>query len=131
MKQRLAHISFLVRDYDEALRFFVEGLNWVCLADEDQGRKRWVCVAPKGAQTGLILARADTPAQAALIGNQHGGRVGFFLHTDDFGATADLIKRAGGQFCEDPREEVYGRVAVWRDPWGNLWDLIQTKVEAS
>ena len=120
---RLALVALLVPDYDDALRFFVDGLGWSCTADEDQGRKRWVTVRPEGGAH-LLLARAEG-AQRAAIGRQFGGRVGLFLHTDDFGRDAARIEAAGGAFEEAPRREPYGTVAVWRDPWGNRWDLIQ------
>jgi predicted enzyme related to lactoylglutathione lyase len=118
-------VTFLVPDYDEGLRFFVDGLGWSCLADEDQGRKRWVTVAPPGGGTGLVLARATSDSQEAALGRQTGDRVGFFLDTTDFDADAARIVAAGGRFLEDPRDEAYGRVGQWRDPWGNRWDLIR------
>ena len=120
---RLATVALLVPDYDGALRFFVGGLGWTCTADEDQGRKRWVTVAPPGGGASLLLARAQG-AQAGGIGRQFAGRVGLFLQTDDFARDAARIEAAGGRFEETPRDEPYGRVAVWRDPWGNRWDLI-------
>ncbi|KIT16059.1 VOC family protein [Jannaschia aquimarina] len=120
---KLGLFALLVPDYDPALAFFVGGLGWTCLVDEDQGRKRWVVVeAPAGGK--LLLARAEG-AQRDAIGTQFGGRVGLFLETDDFDRDAVAIKAAGGHFEEAPRDEPYGRVAVWRDPWGNRWDLIQ------
>ena len=121
----LRHVTLLVDDYDSGLRFFVIGLGWTCLCDIDQGRKRWVTVAPPGgAVTSLVLAVPTTEAQRAAIGAQAGDRVGFFLETDDFDRDAARIVVAGGLFLEPPRDEVYGRVAQWRDPWGNLWDLL-------
>jgi predicted enzyme related to lactoylglutathione lyase len=121
----LSLVTFLVPDYDAGLRFFIDGLGWTCTADIDQGRKRWVTVASPGGGTGLVLAQPTTEAQRGALGAQTGGRVGFFLSTDDFHADAARIVAAGGVFLEAPRDEVYGRVAQWRDPWGNLWDLIQ------
>ena len=120
---RLSHVALLVPDYAAGLRFFVDGLGWTVLADVDQGRKRWVEVAPPGGGAALVLARAEG-AQRPAIGGQHGGRVGFFLRTDDFARDARRIRAAGGVFEGPPRDESYGRVAVWRDPWGNRWDLI-------
>ena len=102
--------------------------NWALTrrADIDLGDgKRWVMVAPSGAQTAVLLARADTPAQVAAIGNQTGGRVGFFLHTDDFATDHARLVAAGVHFEEEPRHESYGSVAVWVDPFGNRWDLLQ------
>ena len=123
---RLATITLVVPDYDAGLAFFVDGLGWSCLADIDQGRKRWVTVSPD-AQSGavLLLAQASTDAQRGAIGAQAGGRVAFFLETTDFDGDAARITAAGGTFLENPRDEPYGRVAQWRDPWGNPWDLIQ------
>ena len=129
----LGLVTLLVPDYDDALSFFVEGLGWHCLADEDQGTKRWVTVAPaetsadtpaRPGASALLLARPTTPAQLAATGNQTGGRVGFFLMTRDFARDRARIEAAGGTFLEVPRTEPYGTVAQWRDPWGNLWDLI-------
>lgn len=127
---RLALVTLLVPDYDVGIAFFVEGLGWRLLSDEDQGRKRWVTVAPLPATassegTAFLLAVATSTSQAVAFGQQTGDRVGFFLHTDDFARDAARITAAGGTFIEDPRHEPYGIVAQWRDPWGNLWDLIQ------
>jgi predicted enzyme related to lactoylglutathione lyase len=96
------------------------------VADEYQGRKRWVVVSP-GGSTDVLLAEASTPAQVAAIGNQTGGRVGFFLHTDDFAGDHARMTAAGVVFREAPRHEPYGTVAVFADPWGNTWDLLQPK----
>ena len=115
-------MALLVPGYDEGLAFF-RALGWSVTADRDEGRKRWVTVAPPGGGVELLLARADG-AQAEAVGRQFGGRVGLFLRTDDFDADAARIEAAGGAFEEAPRDEPYGRVAVWRDPWGNRWDLI-------
>lgn len=122
---RLEAVALLVPDYEEGLRFFVEGLGFHLLADEDQGGgKRWVLVGPPDGGTPLLLARAVGPDQSAAVGHQHGGRVGFFLRTDDFGAARSRLLAAGASFEEEPRRETYGTVAVWRDPWGNRWDLL-------
>ncbi len=125
MRQTIA--TLLVPDYDAGIRFFVDGLGWTLLADEDQGRKRWVTVAPSPDGPALLLARASTPAQQDALGNQTGGRVAFFLQTDDFARDAARITAAGGLLIEAPRSEPYGTVAQWRDPWGNLWDLIEPR----
>ena len=122
---RLQAVSFLVPDYDVGIAFFVDRLGWRLAADEDQGGgKRWVLVEPPGGGTALLLARATGPDQEAGVGRQAGGRVGFFLRTEDFEATHARMLEAGVTFVEPPRSEPYGTVAVWRDPWGNRWDLL-------
>ena len=121
---RLGAVALIVPDYDEAIRFFTAA-GFHLTADIDQGRKRWVTVEPPGGGCRLVLARADTPAQTAAIGAQGAGRVWLFLETEDFAATAARLTAAGARFEETPREEPYGTVAVWRDPFGNRWDLIQ------
>ena len=126
MAQSIDTVALIVPDYDAAIAFYAGRLGWTLLADEAQGPgRRWVVVAPPGG-TGarLLLARADGPAQAAAIGNQTGGRVGFFLTTDDFARDHAAMLAAGVTFEEAPRHEAYGTVAVWRDPFGNRWDLI-------
>lgn len=125
--QRLAAISILVPDYEAGLAFYVDRLGFSLLEDVDQGRKRWITLAPKGGETGgrIVLARADDARQRALIGGQGGGRVWLFLETDDFARDHAAMLAAGVQFEEDPRQESYGTVAVWRDPFGNRWDLVQ------
>jgi catechol 2,3-dioxygenase-like lactoylglutathione lyase family enzyme len=125
MPNRLAHITFLVPDYDAGLRFF-RAIGWECREDTDMGGgKRWVRMAAPGAGTELLLARAVDDRQAAAVGSQGGGRVWLFLETDDFDADHARLLAAGATFEEPPRLEPYGRVAVWADPWGNRWDLIQ------
>ena len=126
-RAQLASVAFLVPDYDQAIAFFVDGLGWTLTADIDQGRKRWVTVQPPGGGAQLVLARADTDAQTAAIGNQAGGRVWLFMHTDDFARDHARMLAAGARFEESPRHEPYGTVAVWRDPWGNRWDLIEPR----
>jgi catechol 2,3-dioxygenase-like lactoylglutathione lyase family enzyme len=122
----IAALALVVPDYDAAIAFFVGGLGFDLLDDIDQGRKRWVRVAPPGGQgAALVLARAEGTRQRAAIGDQAGGRVFLFLETADFARDAARITAAGGRFEEAPRDEAYGRVAVWRDPFGNRWDLIQ------
>jgi catechol 2,3-dioxygenase-like lactoylglutathione lyase family enzyme len=122
---RIATLALVVPEYDEGIAFFVGGLGFDLLEDIDQGHKRWVRVAPPGGGVALLLAQAAGPRQTAAIGDQAGGRVFLFLETDDFDGTHARLTRAGAQFMEPPRDEPYGRVAVWRDPFGNLWDLIQ------
>jgi predicted enzyme related to lactoylglutathione lyase len=120
---RLAAVTVIVPDYEEGIAFFESGLGWRLTADEDQGHKRWVTVDAGGVE--VVLARADGPVQRAATGAQFGGRVGLFLRTNDFRRDAARIEAAGGRFEEGPRREAYGTVAVWRDPWGNRWDLIE------
>ncbi len=121
----LTTLALLVPDYDTAIAFYVAGLGFDLLEDVDQGTKRWVRVSPAGGGAALLLARAEGPRQTAAIGDQAGGRVFLFLQTDDFDRDALRITAAGGVFEESPRDEPYGRVAVWRDPFGNRWDLIE------
>ncbi len=122
---RLAALSLVVPDYAPALAFYVAGLGFRVIEDIDQGRKRWITIAPPGGGPQLVLARAEGAAQAAAVGNQAGGRVFLFLQTRDFARDQAAILAAGGRFEEEPRHESYGTVAVWRDPFGNRWDLIQ------
>lgn len=128
----MLHISsfaIVVPEYDEGLDFYVHRLGFSLIEDTDMGHgKRWVLIAPSpDAQTRILLARADGDRQKASIGTQTGGRVGFFLHSDDFDADFLRLSTAGVEFEEAPRNEVYGKVVVWRDPWGNRWDLMQLK----
>lgn len=117
--------SLLVPDYDEALAFF-GNIGFRCLEDTDLGgAKRWVRIAPPSGETEILLARAANERQIAAIGEQGGGRVWLFLETEDFDADYRMMQAAGVQFEEAPRDEPYGRVAVWADPWGNRWDLIE------
>lgn len=122
---RLAALTLVVPGYAEGIAFFCTGLGFDRIDDVDQGSKRWVTIrAPQGGPL-LVLGRAETDAQRAAIGSQAGGRVWLFLETDDFARDAARITEAGGVFEETPRHEPYGTVAVWRDPFGNRWDLIQ------
>ena len=127
MKRTIARITLVVPDYDAAIAFYCGALGFDLLEDSDMGEgKRWVAVRPKGAtETSLLIARAVDDAQAASIGRQTGGRVGFFLHTDDFSRDHAAMSAAGVVFREAPRVEPYGTVAVFEDPFGNLWDLLQ------
>ena len=129
MEKHIAAISLLVRDYDEAIAYYTQKLGFVLLEDTDRGGgKRWVRMAPPGnARFNLLLAQAATPRQEAAIGDQHGGRVGFFLHTDDFARDHARLVAAGARFEEQPRHEDYGSVAVFRDLYGNRWDLIEPR----
>lgn len=121
----ISAVTLVVSDYDTAIDFYVGKLGWDLLEDIPQGAKRWVTIAPRGGQCRLLLARADGDSQQAAIGNQTGGRVGFFLTTDDFARDHSAMTAAGVTFREQPRSEPYGTVAVWEDPFGNLWDLIE------
>jgi catechol 2,3-dioxygenase-like lactoylglutathione lyase family enzyme len=129
MSRTLAAVTFVVRDYDEAIAFFTGVLRFTLVEDTPLGGgKRWVRVAPRGAaETTLLLARAVTPEQLAHVGDQTGGRVSFFLHTDDFEADYGHLQSHGVRFTESPREEAYGRVVVFLDLYGNKWDLIGPK----
>jgi catechol 2,3-dioxygenase-like lactoylglutathione lyase family enzyme len=125
----LDKITIVVDDYDQAIEFFAGVLGFDLVEDSpsltNDGRpKRWVVVRPPGGQTALLLARADGERQAAAVGNQAGGRVGFFLRVDDFDTACRRMTAAGVEFLTAPRTEPYGRVAVFADPWGNRWDLL-------
>jgi len=126
MQQSLHAATLVVPDYDDAIAFYTKTLRFHLIQDVVLGDgKRWVLVTPPGGGAGLVLAKADGADQQAAIGNQTGGRVGFFLSTDNFARDhADLLSN-GVLFEEDPRYEPYGIVAVWQDPFGNRWDLIQ------
>ncbi|NTT85683.1 VOC family protein [Tabrizicola fusiformis] len=122
---RLAALSLIVPDYDPAIAFFRAALGFEVTEDIPQGAKRWVTLEGPGGGARLVLARAEGAAQQAAIGAQGGGRVWLFVQTDDFARDAARLTAAGAIFEEAPRHETYGIVAVWRDPWGNRWDLIQ------
>ncbi len=126
----LALVTLVVADYDEAIAFYTDALGFRLAEDADRGGgRRWVVVRPPGAAegTGLLLARAEGGAQRASIGAQTGGRVGFFLHTDDFARDHARMTAAGVAFLEEPRHEPYGTVAVFEDLYGNRWDLMQPR----
>jgi catechol 2,3-dioxygenase-like lactoylglutathione lyase family enzyme len=128
MQQAIAHVSLLVREYDEAIDFYVGTLGFRQLEDSPRPAegKRWVVVAPPGPpSSSLLLARASTPEQRGLIGNQTGGRVFLFLRTDDFWRDYERYSSAGVEFVRAPSVEAYGTVAVFKDLYGNLWDLLQ------
>ncbi|MBA3862349.1 MAG: extradiol dioxygenase [Alphaproteobacteria bacterium HGW-Alphaproteobacteria-9] len=127
---QLALTTLVVPDYDAGIAFFVGTLGFDLIEDSDLGSsKRWVVVG--GADGGrLLIAKATTDTQSAAIGNQTGGRVGFFAHTDDFAGTQARLVDAGILFHEQPRHESYGTVAVFSDPFGNRWDLIEPKEPA-
>jgi catechol 2,3-dioxygenase-like lactoylglutathione lyase family enzyme len=129
MNRKLAHVAVVVRDYDEAIAFYTRVLGFRLVEDTDLGGgKRWVLVSP-GSVDGcyVLLAQAANAHQAARIGNQTGGRVFLFLHTDDFWRDYNALRGHAVEFVREPKEEPYGTVAVFRDLYGNLWDLIQRK----
>lgn len=128
MKQSLGLVSLVVRDYDEALAFFVGALGFRLVEDTvvPEQAKRWVVVSPPGAsESQLLLARASTPEQEARIGSQTGGRVFLFLYTDDFWRDYEAYRARGVEFVREPRTEPYGTVAVFLDLYGNMWDLLE------
>ena len=127
MPQHLGAATIIVRDYDEAIAFYVGKMGFTLFEDTPIGDKRWVMVGPKGGQTRLLLARAASPREEAAIGAQFAGRVGFFLHTDNFSRDHAAYIAVGIKFHEAPRFEPYGTVAVFEDLYGNEWDLIEPK----
>lgn len=128
MNRRIALVTLVVADYDEAIAWYTVKLGFQLLEDIDQGHKRWVVVGPAdGSGAALLLARAGDEEQRGRIGNQTGGRVGFFLHTDDFRRDHAAMTGRGVEFLEAPREESYATVAVFRDLYGNTWDLLEPK----
>ena len=133
MQQYLGLVALVVRDYDEALQFYVDTLGFTLVEDTHVPAqdKRWVVVSPPGADGNqsakLLLARAVGDEQSSRIGNQTGGRVFLFLYTDDFERDYQTYQRRGVEFVRPPKQEAYGTVAVFRDPYGNLWDLLQVQ----
>jgi catechol 2,3-dioxygenase-like lactoylglutathione lyase family enzyme len=130
MKQAIGLVALVVRDYDEALAFYVGRLGFGLVEDTPvpEQKKRWVVVSPPGAtESRLLLARAVGDEQSSRIGNQTGGRVFLFLQTDDFWRDFNAYTAKGVEFVRPPAEQPYGTVAVFRDPYGNLWDLVQMK----
>jgi len=131
MEQRISLVTYLVKSYDEAIKFFVEKLEFELVEDtsleSEQPGKRWVVVRPRGSKgSALLLAKAVDNSQSAAVGNQSGGRVFLFLNTDDFWRDHKAMKAKGVVFTQAPREEAYGTVAVFLDLYGNKWDLIQS-----
>ena len=127
-ERRIGLVTIVVRDYDEAIRFYVDALGFTLVEDTPRGGKRWVVVSPSAAGraiTSLLLAEAADDTQALAIGNQTGGRVAMFLETDDFERDHARMSAAGVTFLEQPRHEPYGSVVVFEDCCGNRWDLIQ------
>ncbi len=129
MSQQIAKVALVVRDYDEAIAFYTDRLGFTLVEDTSlTPTKRWVVVTPPGGSgTALLLARAANPEQADRIGDQTGGRVFLFLHTDDFWRDYRTMQAKGVEFTEEPRVEAFGTVVVFRDLYGNLWDLIEPK----
>ncbi len=128
MNRRIALTTLVVADYDEAIAWYTGMLGFALIDDIDQVDKRWVVVGPTdGSAAALLLARASNDEQRSRIGNQTGGRVGFFLNTDDFWRDHAAMTARGVDFLETPREEVYATVAVFRDLYGNTWDLLEPK----
>jgi catechol 2,3-dioxygenase-like lactoylglutathione lyase family enzyme len=133
MGQAIAHVAIVVRDYDEAIAYYTNALGFDLVEDTPLGAgKRWVLVRPPGSDgTCLLLARAASPEQESRIGNQTGGRVFLFLHTDDFWRDYNAMKTRGVQFIQEPRDEAYGTVVVFVDLFGNKWDLVERKSRGS
>ena len=133
MGQAIAHVAIVVRDYDEAIAYYTNALGFELVEDTPLGAgKRWVLVRPPGPDgTCLLLARAASPEQESRIGNQTGGRVFLFLHTDDFWRDYNAMKKRGVKFVQEPREEAYGTVVVFVDLFGNKWDLVERKSRGS
>lgn len=130
MVQSIIHIALVVKDYDEAIEFYTKKLNFILIEDTYQPEqdKRWVVVSPPGsAGTTILLARASKPEQEPFIGNQAGGRVFLFLNTNDFWKDYNEMISKGIEFVRDPKEQSYGIVAVFKDLYGNLWDLVELK----
>ena len=131
-KQSIIHIALVVRDYDEAIKFYIEKLNFELIEDSYQPKqnKRWVLISPPGSSgVTLLLAKASNPEQLSCIGNQTGGRVFLFLNTDDFWRDYNEIKKKGVEFIRKPSSESYGNVAVFKDLYGNKWDLLQLNTD--
>ncbi len=132
MRKAIVHVALVVRDYDEAIDFFTNKLDFVLVEDTyiPGQDKRWVVVAPPGSTgTSIVLARPSTPEQERFIGNQTGGRVTFFLSTDDFWRDYHKMLLHGIRFVRQPKDEPYGTVAVFEDLYGNLWDLLELKLK--
>jgi catechol 2,3-dioxygenase-like lactoylglutathione lyase family enzyme len=125
--RNIAHVAIVVRDYDEAIAFYTRALGFELIEDTIlSAEKRWVLVGPTGNRgMSLLLAKASNPEQESRVGNQTGGRVFLFLHTDDFNRDHNAMLAHGVRFIEGPREEIYGTVAVFEDLYGNRWDLVQ------
>jgi len=132
MKQEIVHFALVVKDYDEALEFYLNKLNFMLIEDTYQPEqdKRWVVIAPPGSRgTTILLARASKPEQEPFVGNQTGGRVFLFLNTDDFWRDYKAMLANGIHFTREPKQAEYGMVAVFEDLYGNLWDLLELNTD--
>jgi len=131
MRQRIAHITLLVKDYDEAIEFYTKKLNFNLIQDTFlTDKKRWVLIAPEGStESCLLLAKAQNECQIDSIGNQTGGRVFLFLYTDNFTRDYHNLIQKGIKIIREPKDEEYGRIVVFEDLYGNLWDLIEPKLK--
>ncbi len=128
MAQQITSLALVVRDYDEAIRYFVDKVGFELIEDIPmEPGKRWVVVRPAGSSTGLLLAKAKNDQQLSRVGDQTGGRVFLFIETDSFDDDYRRMQSVGIEFTEEPRHEAYGKVVVWKDLYGNKWDLIQRK----
>lgn len=136
MAQHIGYVTLVVRDYDEAISHFTRTIGFDLIEDSpsidrEGGKKRWVLVAPAGStETRILLAKASSPEEIARIGNQTGGRVLLFLHTDDFWRDYNALQERGVKFVREPKEEEYGTVAVFEDLYGNKWDLLELKADS-
>ena len=132
MKQSIVHVALVVKDYDEAIEFYTQQLNFELLEDSYQAEqdKRWVVVSPPGSNGAtLLLARASNARQESFVGDQSGGRVFLFLNTDDFWRDYNAMKAKGINFVRDPKQQEYGMVAVFEDLYGNRWDLLELNTD--
>jgi len=132
MKQSIVHVALVVKDYDEAIEFYTQQLNFELIEDSYQAEqdKRWVVVSPPGSNgTTLLLAKASNTRQESFVGNQSGGRVFLFLNTDDFWRDYKAMKTKGINFVRDPKQQEYGMVAVFEDLYGNRWDLLEMNTD--
>lgn len=129
MKQKIAHVALVVEDYDDAIDFYTKKIGFELIEDTKLNEeKRWVLLKPKGAaETAILLAKASNTEQEGRIGNQTGGRVFLFLYTDNFWRDYQIMVEKGVKFVREPKEEIYGTVAVFADLYGNLWDLLEAK----
>jgi predicted enzyme related to lactoylglutathione lyase len=129
MKQKIVHIALVVDDYDEAILFYTQKFNFILVEDTVLSEtKRWVIVSPQGSECSLLLAKASNDEQRKQVGNQTGGRVFLFLHTDDIQRDYQNFKKQGVKIVREPTKELYGTVAVFADLYGNLWDLIEPNI---